>query len=100
MAYWKYLYETVCAQQRTTFGRLPNKATYDLDWFKKRQVAIDDPDNKLDPVNNSDHFVAIAMENLMVEYALRFTGASHDIEKEDFTTGVIKEGSYPGIPFV
>jgi len=27
MAYWKYLYETVCAQHRTTFGRLPNKAT-------------------------------------------------------------------------
>ena len=51
MAYWKYLYETVCAQHRATFSSFPNKATYNVDWFKKRQVAIDDPTNKLYPVN-------------------------------------------------
>ena len=40
------------------------------------------------------------MENLMVEYALWGLREPVMIEKEDFETGVIKEGAYAGIPFV
>ena len=60
-----------------------------MEWFEKRQRAIDDPRNPLNPVNNTDHFVMIALENLIVEWNTRGCKEPVHIVKEDFEQGRI-----------
>eukprot|EP00536_Pseudo-nitzschia_multiseries_P015137 jgi/Psemu1/41422/gm1.41422_g len=61
---------------------------------KKRNKAINDPSNPLDPFNNLEHFVWCAMENIMTEWALRGCLEPSSIVKEDFETGVFTEGEF------
>jgi len=89
----------VC-KQRTDFGSLPNQAQFDADWFEKRQMAIDDPEIKFDPVNIIEDFMKVAMENLIVQWCTRGITEPISITKEDFERGIIKDGEYAGIPYI
>ena len=63
-------------------------------------MAIDDPAIEFDPVRNTEEFVDVALENLIVEWCTRGCLEPISIVKEDFETGVIKDGDFAGIPYI
>ena len=73
-----------CVEHRPDFGTLPNQAQFNADWFEKRQMAIDDPGIEFDPVRNTEEFVNVALENLIVEWYTRGCLEPISIVKEDF----------------
>eukprot|EP00536_Pseudo-nitzschia_multiseries_P004108 jgi/Psemu1/9274/gm1.9274_g len=69
-------------------------ACFDINWYNKRNKAINDSKNPLDPFNNLEHFVWCAMENIMTKWATCRCLEPSSIVKEDFETGVFSEGEF------
>eukprot|EP00536_Pseudo-nitzschia_multiseries_P005457 jgi/Psemu1/12602/gm1.12602_g len=85
-AYWKNIFK-IAKTYKTDFSTCPNKAHFNVNWYKKWNKAINDPSNLLDLFNNLKHFVWCAMENIMTKWALRDCLEPSSIVKEDFETG-------------
>eukprot|EP00536_Pseudo-nitzschia_multiseries_P006214 jgi/Psemu1/14738/gm1.14738_g len=98
-AYWKNIFK-IAKTYKADYGTCPNKACFDVNWYKKRNKAIADPHNPLDPFNNLEHFVWCAMESIMTEWALCGCLEPSSIVKEDFETGVFTEGEFVGIQYI
>ena len=79
---------------------LSDQVKFDADWLEKCQMAIDDPEIELNPVNNIVDFVDVALEILIVEWCTRGCLEPISIVKEDFECGIIKDGDFAGIPFI
>ena len=63
-AYWKKVAE-ICTMYQRDYGRLPNKSTFDPDWYQKRSKAAYDPQNEFDPLNNIEHYTWCCLEHVM-----------------------------------
>eukprot|EP00536_Pseudo-nitzschia_multiseries_P011345 jgi/Psemu1/28636/gm1.28636_g len=98
-AYWKNIFK-IAKTYKVDYGTCPNKARFDKDWYNKRNKAINNPSNPLDPFNNLEHFVWCAMENIMTEWATHGCTEPSSIVKEDFKTGVFTEGEFVGIEYI
>ena len=90
----------MCAEDYPDFGILPDQAQFDADWLEKCQMAIDDPEIELNPVNNIVDFVDVALEILIVEWCTRGCLEPISIVKEDFERSVIEESKFAGIPYI
>eukprot|EP00536_Pseudo-nitzschia_multiseries_P018476 jgi/Psemu1/55782/gm1.55782_g len=98
-AYWKNVFK-IAKTYKADYGTCPNKARFDANWYQKRNKAINDPSNPLDPFNNLGHFIWCAMENIMTKWALHGCLEPSSIVKEDFETGVFTEGEFVGIQYI
>ena len=97
--YWNEVFR-VTKLYREDYGTLPNKSTFDKDWYEKRNKAALDEDNKFDPhpQRNVEHFVWCALENVMCQFCLRGNLEPSSLLVEDFTQEYIQEGAFKGIP--
>mmetsp|Transcript_4632 Transcript_4632/g.13359 ORF Transcript_4632/g.13359 Transcript_4632/m.13359 type:complete len:143 (+) Transcript_4632:1093-1521(+) len=91
-AYWSFVFETT-KSIKSSYGTVPNRACFDKQWFDKRWAAIQDPKNPLDPLNNLEHYVWCAMENIMVEWALMGVLNQRHLSKKTLSLVQSRRGS-------
>ena len=98
-AYWKYIFK-ITKEFRHNYGTQPNKSCFDPNFFKKRIVAAEDPNNPYNPFSNVKHYVWTALENIIYEFNTRGCKEPTSITLNDLEEGIISEGAFAGIPYI
>ena len=98
-AYWKYIFDFT-KEQLYNFGTKPYKAQCNDKWFEKRSKAAIDLVNPFNPFSNVEHYVWVALENIIYDFNTQGCKEPTSIKVEGIEVGTIPEGDYAGFPYI